>query len=161
MLKTRVRGVDTYIRDLAKLEYRTYDAARDGIIKAAEYLLEKVVAKIGTYQETGGPPKGYGRWKKLKWATVQRKIRKYGNGGDRPLLASGELRDSFSVVEGGKGRLSASVGSDADHLVHHVYGAPKANVPMRDPIRVTAVEEMEACHKIIEDEVMKQIEGWW
>lgn len=161
MLKTRVRGVDTYIRDLAKLEYKTYDAAREGVIKAAEYLLKKVVAKIGVYQETGGPPKGHGRWKKLKWDTIQRKVRKYGKGGDRPLLASDALKDSFSVVEGGKGRLSASVGSDSEYLVHHVYGAPRANVPMRDPVRVTAVEEMDACHKIIEDKVMEEIGGWW
>lgn len=161
MLKTRVRGVDTYIRDLAKLEYKTYDAAREGVIKAAEYLLEKVIAKIGVYQETGGPPKGHGRWKKLKWDTIQRKVRKYGKGGDRPLLASGALKDSFSVVEGGKGRLSASVGSDSEYLVHHVYGAPRANVPMRDPVRVTAVEEMDACHNIIEDKIMEEIGGWW
>ena len=159
-LKVRIRGIDTYIRDLAKISTETYGATRRGTVKAAQHLLEKVVAKIGKYQPTGGPPKGYGWWKKLKDETVKKKLRKY-NVGDKPLLASGKLKGSFSVVEGGRGRISASVGSDSDYLVHHVYGAPGANVPMRDPIRVTAVEEADACHKIIEDEVMEIIDGWW
>lgn len=157
--KTRVRGIDTYIRDLAKLDSRTYSAARDGTVLAAEHLLQKVKDKIGVYQPTGGPPGGYGRWKKLKFETIKKKLRKYGVG-DKPLYASGDLKESFSVVEGGRGRLSASVGSSSPYLIHHVYGAPGANVPMRDPIRVTAKEEMEACHKIIEDEIMKEIETW-
>ena len=158
--KVRIRGIDTYIRDLAKLENKTYDAARNGTVLAAKYLLEKVKAKIGSYQSTGGPPGGYGRWPKLKYETIKKKLRKYGVG-NKPLYASGSLKDSFSVVEGGKGRLSASVGSSSPYLIHHVYGAPGKNVPMRDPIRVTAKEEMEACHKIIEDEIMKVIDTWW
>ena len=157
--KTRIRGIDTYIRDLAKLDSRTYSAARDGTVLAAEHLLQKVKDKIGVYQPTGGPPGGHGRWKKLKFETIKKKLRKYGVG-DKPLYASGDLKESFSVVEGGRGRLSASVGSSSPYLIHHVYGAPGANVPMRDPIRVTAKEEMEACHKIIEDEIMKEIETW-
>lgn len=160
MLKVRIRGIDTYIRDLAKLDQRTFNAAQDGIEKAAEHLLKKVVAKIGVYQSTGGPPGGYGRWKKLKYETIRKKYFKYGVG-DKPLLASGDLKRSFRVVKGGKGRLSASIGSDSKYLIHHVYGAPGASVPMRDPVRVTAMEEMEACHKIIEDEIMKEIDTWW
>lgn len=158
--KTRIRGINTYIRDLAKLDMKTYNAAREGTVLAAEHLLEKVKAKIGVYQSTGGPPGGYGRWPKLKYETRLKKLRKYGVG-DKPLLMTGNMRDSFSVVEGGKGRLSASVGSSSPYLIHHVYGAPGAKVPMRDPIRVTAKEEMEACHKIIEDEIMKEIDAWW
>lgn len=159
-IKVRIRGIDRYIRDLAKTSDETYNAARKGINKAAEHLLKKVVAKIGIYQSTGGPPGGYGRWQKLKYETIARKLRKY-DVGDKPLLASGDLRDSFSIVKGGKGRLSASVGSDSPYLIHHVYGAPRAGVPMRDPIRVTAIEEMETCHEIIEDEIMKVIDTWW
>lgn len=160
--KQRVRGIDAYIRDLAKIDHKTYEAARRGTVFAAGHLLEKVKAKIGTYQSTGGPPGGYGRWPKLKYETIKKKLRKYGIG-DKPLLMKGEdgLLGSFKVVEGGKGRLSASVGSDSDYLIHHVYGAPGANVPMRDPIRVTAVEERDTCHKIIEDEIMKVIDTWW
>lgn len=157
--KQRIRGVDTYIRDLAKTNDETFNAARKGTFLAAEHLLKKVVSKIGTYQSTGGPPGGYGRWSKLKAETIWKKASKYGVG-DKPLLMSGTLRDSFSVIKGGKGRLSASVGSDSEYLVHHVYGAPRANVPMRDPIRVTANEEKDTCHKIIEDEIMKVIDAW-
>ena len=142
------------------MDRKTYDAARDGTVLAAEYLLEKVKAKIGVYQSTGGPPGGYGRWPKLKYDTIKKKLRKYGVG-NKPLLMTGDLSESFTVVEGGKGRVSASVGSDSDYLVHHVYGAPGAKVPMRDPIRITAVEERDACHKIIEDEIMKVIDTWW
>lgn len=163
MFKTRVRGIDTYIRDLAKLSDKTFYAAEDGIEKAAEHLLKRVKAKIGVYQSTGGPPGGHGRWKKLTYETIRKKLRKY-NVGDKPLLAKGEsggILGSFTIVKGGRGRLSASVGSDSEYLIHHVYGAPGRNVPMRDPIRVTAVEEMEACHKIIEDEIMKEISTWW
>lgn len=158
--KVRIRGIDAYIRDLAKIDTESYNAARRGTVLAAEHLLEKVKAKIGVYQSTGGPPGGYGRWPKLKYETRLKKLRKYGVG-DKPLLMTGNLRDSFTVVEGGRGRLSASVGSDSDYLIHHVYGAPGAKVPMRDPIRVTAVEERDTCHKIIEDEVMEVIDKWW
>lgn len=158
-MKVRIRGVNTYIRDLARTNDATYRAARKGVVKAAEYLLEKVVAKIGKYQPTGGLMGGRGKWPKLKDATIRKKLYRY-NVGDKPLYMTGELKDSFKVVEGGRGTLSASVGSDSDYLVHHVYGAPGANVPRRDPIRVTAVEELDACHKIIEDEIMKELDGW-
>lgn len=158
--KTRIRGIDTYIRDLAKTDDATFIAARRGIIKAAEHLLKVVKAKIGVYQSTGGAPGGYGRWPKLKWETRLKKLRKY-NVGDKPLYASGDLKNSFSVVKGGKGRLSASVGSSSPYLIHHVYGAPGANVPMRDPIRITATEERDTCHEIIEDEIMKEINKRW
>lgn len=160
MFKVRIRGIDTYIRDLAKIDQKTYNAVEDGVLKAAEHLLKNVVAKIGVYQSTGGPPGGHGRWRKLKHETIKKKAFKYGVG-DKPLLASTALKNSFKVIKGGKGRLSASVGSDSDYLIHHVYGAPGANVPMRDPIRITAVEERDTCHQIIEDEVMKVINTWW
>ena len=157
-IKFRVRGVDKYVRDLSKVSDESFMHARTGVEKAAEYLLDKVVSKIGVYQPTGGEPRGYGRWKKLKYETVSRKLRKY-NVGDKPLLARGALKGSFSVIKGGKGRLSASVGSDSEYLVHHVYGAPGANVPMRDPIRITAIEELDECHKIIADEIINKM-GW-
>lgn len=159
-LKFRVRGVDTYIRDLAKMNDETFKAARKGVEKAAEHLLKVVVSKIGVYQSTGGPPGGHGRWKKLKYETIQRKLRRH-NVGDKPLYASGALKESFDVIKGGKGRLSASVGSSSPYLVHHVYGAPGAGVPMRDPIRITAIEERDTCREIIEDEIMKVIDNWW
>ena len=155
-IKFRVRGVDRYVRDLSKTSDEAFMNARIGVEKAAEYLLEKVVSKIGIYQPTGGEPRGYGRWKKLKYETVVRKLRKY-NVGDKPLYASGALKGSFSVVPGGKGRLSASVGSDSPYLIHHIYGAPGSNVPKRDPVRPTVKEENDKCLDIIKDTVKREM----
>ena len=38
-------------------------------------------------------------------------------------------------------------------LVHHMYGAPAANVPKRDPVRPTIKEENDAALEIIKDAV--------
>lgn len=146
-LKVRVRGIDRYIRDLAKISDKTYYAARDGTVEAAEYLRDVVKEKLGTYQPG---------WPKLKFETIKKKAR-----GDSPLLETTAMKESFKVIEGGKGRLSASVGSDSPYLVHHVYGAPGANVPKRDPIRITAIEEGDMCKQIIEEKIMEVIDGWW
>ena len=43
--------------------------------------------------------------------------------------------------------------SDDDKLIHHMYGAPQAGVPKRDPVRPTTKEERETCLKIIIDKV--------
>ena len=152
MMKVRVRGVNTTVRNLANTSEVVHDATSKGIYKAAEYLMQKVIEKFGTYQTTGGDPGGRGGWKKLTYETRKRKARKYGFS-DKPLIATGEMMNSFSVKRGGKGTLAASVVSSSDILVYHVYGAPGAGLPMRDPIRVTAVEEMQACTQIIEDYV--------
>lgn len=152
-VKVRIRGVDQYIRTLARTNDATRRAANVGVIKAAEHLLQKVREKFGVYQSTGGT--GGGSWAKLKYETIARKLRKgYGN---KPLIETGAMRDSFSVVRGGKGTIAASVGSSDPKLIHHIYGAPRAGVPQRDPIRVTATEQMGACHDIIEREITKEL----
>lgn len=149
----RVRGVDRYIRDLARDNDDNKKAAIRGVRKAAEHLLRVVKSKFGSYQSTGGKPQGMGPWPKLKFETIQRKLRQYGIG-NKPLIGSGDMSNSFTVVEGGPGRISASVGSSDPKLVHHVYGAPRAGVPQRDPIMVTATEQRDECHKIIENEII-------
>lgn len=156
MINVRVRGVDAYIRSLVKANDFIFDEAREGIEDAAEYLKEKIEDKFGTYQQTGGDPNGYGRWKKLAEDTRWKKARKYGFA-DKPLVATGAAQNSWSIKKGGKGRLSASVSSSSDYLIHHIYGAPGANVPMRDPARITAKEELEACNKIIEKKILNGI----
>lgn len=158
--KVRVRGVNTYVRAMSRVSDRLHDSAREGIDEAADYLLEQVVNKIGVYQPIGGDPGGRGRWRKLKYETVVKKLRKY-NVGDKPLLASGDLKHSFKVIPGGKGRLASSVGSDSEYLIHHVYGARGANVPMRDPILVTANEERDACYDMIEKAIFDEIDRMW
>ncbi len=148
MFKVRIRGVNRTVRQLTKDNEAIYEGAREGCNEAARYLLDIIKTKFGKYNPTGGPPGGYGSWPKLKPDTRWKKVRKYGS--DKgPLIASGQTVNSLDVVEGGKGRLAASVSADSDYLVHHVYGAPGANVPMRDPMRVTALEEKDACTDII------------
>jgi len=143
-----MRGIDTSLRSLIRSHDEIYDEARNGINHAAQHFLDKVVDKFGKYQSTGGDPNGYGSWKKLKYETIKKKILKgYPKS---PLIMTGNTKDSFSVKMGGKGTLAASVSSDSDVLIYHIYGAPGANVPMRDPVRITAKEEMQACHDIIE-----------
>lgn len=155
MLNVRIRGIDTAIRDLVRTEEDVYDEARRGINEAAEHLMGKIVEKIGKYNPTGGDPGGHGAWKKLKFQTVKKKLM-HGYS-SAPLIMTGGTKNSFSIKEGGVGRLAASVHSSSDVLAYHVYGAPSANVPMRDPARITAKEESDTCHKIIEDHIIKAI----
>jgi hypothetical protein len=149
-VKVRIKGIDRTLRELANTNDDTLDAARSGVHKAAEYLMEVIKEKFGVYQDTGG--NGGGAWARLKFETIQRKMRKYGVG-DKPLIASGEMRDSFYIKEGGEGTIAASVASRDPKLIHHIYGAPRAGVPRRDPMLVTAVEEHDMCHDIVEDEI--------
>ena len=130
----------------------TYNAARRGTILSAKHLMACIIDKFGKKNPTGGDPIGRGSWKALKYETRVRKVRKYGH--DKgPLIASGKAKDSFTVIEGGANRLAASVGTDCNYLIHHIYGAPAANVPMRDPIRVTQEEEKQACRDIMVSEI--------
>jgi hypothetical protein len=155
MLNVRVRGIDTAIRDLVRTQDDVYDEARAGINAAAKHLMEKIIEKFGKYNPTGGDPGGHGGWRKLKFETIKKKSnRGYSTA---PLIMTGETKGSFSVKEGGAGRLAASVHSSSNVLAYHVYGAPGANVPMRDPVRVTAKEEKDACHDIIEYHIRSAI----
>lgn len=148
-IKIRIRGVTSVIRTLANTNERTKKAAYDGTIEAADYLCDVIKEKIGRYQSTGGD--NGGKWRKLAFETIKRKMNKYGIG-DKPLLASGDLRDSFYVKKGGKGTISASVASTDYKLQWHVEGR---GVPKRDPMMVTALEEADMCHDIIEDAINK------
>lgn len=156
MVKIRIRGINQVTRSLSYASDLTYQAARRGTVKAAKYLLQKILAKFGHYQSTGGP--GGGPWPQLKFETIKKKLLKYGVG-NKPLIASGQMSNSsnWTVVEGGTGRLAASVGTDDEKILNHIYGAPHAHIPQRDPCRVTAVEEMDKCRQIITDEVINAL----
>lgn len=155
MFSVRIRGIDRITRNIANINDETFDAAREGCNEAARHLLKKIKLKFGTYQSTGGAPKGHGPWPKLKIETRLKKMKKYGYA-DKPLIATGKAMSSLTIKEGGRGRLAASVSTEG-YIVHHVYGAPKANVPMRDPMRVTAVEEKDACRDIVNDYIQKAL----
>lgn len=144
-MRVRIKGVDTTVRSLASISDYVHDAAHDGCTEAAEYLKDKIEDKIGTYQSTGGP--GNGPWPSLTESTL-RKHRKIGRG-NTPLEYTGELKGSFYVQEGGKGRLAAQVKSSCKYIIHHIYGAPRKSVPKRDPMLCTAKEEAKNCRTII------------
>jgi hypothetical protein len=48
---------------------------------------------------------------------------------------------------------TVAIKSDDEKIVHHIYGAPGAGVPKRDPVRPTVKEERENCIKILIDKV--------
>lgn len=158
LVKVRVRGIDSTIRDLARTDAEHMKAVRKGIVDAAEYLLEMMQRKFGVYQATGGT--GGGKWERLKYETNAKKLRKFGFS-NKPLIATGSLKDSLTVLQsedilsGTKKTLAASVGSLDPKMIHHVYGAPRRNVPPRDLMLVTAVEEADACRDKIIDAIWK------
>lgn len=155
-VRVRIRGVNQYVRDLANTNKDTLEAAHKGCLSAAEYLKDKIIAKFGVYQNTGGDPNGRGSWKKLKIDTRIKKSKKGQS--NKPLIATGAASRSWYVVEGGIGRISASVYSNSKYLIHHIFGAPKGHVPMRDPARVTAVEEADECSDIIIKAIEKALD---
>lgn len=145
-IRVRVHGIDKMMRQLARTAEEEKIALRRGIHESAEHLKEKIEEKIGVYQSTGGS--GGGPWAKLKFETNMKKLRRFGFSG-RPLFATGKLKGSLYVHDSGGKTLMSSVGSDDPKMVHHVYGAPKRNLPPRDPMMVTANEEVDECRRII------------
>lgn len=176
-VKVRLKGIDTTVRDLASISDKMHSNVRMGINDAAKFLMRQIKAKFGVYQPTGG--EGNGPWKKLSWVTQFRKMKMYGFK-DKPLIASGKMRDSFYVKEGGAGTLSASIASTDPKLIFHIYGtrsrryatptySKKARgygeevshgsggVPPRDPMLVTAEECRDECSEIIKQVVYDAI----
>jgi hypothetical protein len=144
MIKARVHGVDRLIRDLASVDDYVMQGARIGVEKAAEHLKEKIEGKFGVYQDG---------WPKLKLATRFKKARRgYPSG---PLIETGAMKGSFKIriSKYRSSAIAATVYSDDEKLVHHVYGAPRANVPKRDPVYPTQAEEADNCHDIIMQEI--------
>lgn len=146
-MRARVRGIDAMMRELAMTNIRERQALKDGVHDAAEYLQTKIEAKMGVYQSSGGS--GGGSWAKLKWETNKKKLRKYGFSG-KPLIGTGHMKDSFYVHDtDNKKNVMSSVANSDPKMVHHVYGAPMANLPPRDPMLIASIEEKEECRRII------------
>ena len=145
-IRVYVSGMDAVIRNFDRRIDGMEEALDEGCIEAAEYLQECVENKFGTYQRG---------WKPLQYLT-RRKKRVKGNGinSNKPLVDYGDMMFSFYIDTSNRSRKhTVAVKSDDERLVHHVYGAPGANVPKRDPVRPTAKEERENCIKILVDKV--------
>ena len=145
-VRAHISGVDAAIRNFNRRIEGMEEALDEGCTEAAEYLQECIENKFGVYQ-TG--------WAPLKYVTRLKKRRK-GNGSNsnKPLVDYGDMMFSFSIQTSNRTRKhTVAVVSDDEKLVHHIYGAPNAGVPKRDPVRPTVKEERETCLKILVDKV--------
>lgn len=154
-LKIKADGIEETIKFMDTTDKRIHDGIVAGLTASSNYLRDAIKAKFGSYQNTGG--NGGGSWKKLKYSTVVRKRKRgMGSNANKPLLGTGEMRDSIKSVVN-KNKLIAGVMSDDPKLVHHVYGAPRAGVPRRDPVLITTKEEEENIVKVFEEELFKVV----
>lgn len=152
MLRTYVTGLDSLIREFGRKIDGMEEALDEGCLEAAEHLQECIEDKFGHYQ------KG---WSRLADETIRKKHRK-GNGANanKPLVDYGDMMFSFYTQISNRSRKhTVAVISDDPKLPHHVYGAPGAHVPKRDPVRPTTKEERETCYKIIRDKVKELMDG--
>lgn len=149
-IRFHVSGVDEVVRNFDR-RIKGMDKALDkGCTESAEYLIERIEDKFGKYQPG---------WAQLKYETIKKKIRK-GNGANanKPLVDFGDMMFSFYIdIRNRTRRHTVAVKSDDERLLHHIYGAPSANVPKRDPVRPTVKEEREECLRILEEEVKEAI----
>lgn len=143
MVSVHVKGVDQAVRDLRKLGGNIEEVLDEACTEAAEHLRDSITEKFGRYQSG---------WEHLKQDTIDRK------GSDEPLIDSGDMMFSFEIKTSNTTRKhTATVYSEDPKLPYHVYGAPSAGVPQRDPVRPTTKEERDECINIIERKVK---EGW-
>lgn len=140
--RAHVSGIDAVIRNFNRRIDGMEKALDEGCIEAAEHLKECIENKFGVYQPG---------WKRLKPETIKKKSLK-GNGTNatKPLVDYGDMMFSFDIsVSNRTRRHTVAVTSDDDRLVHHIYGAPSAGVPKRDPVRPTTQEERQTCIDIL------------
>lgn len=141
-IRAYVTGMDAVVRGFDRRINGMDEALDEGCTEAAEYLQECIENKFGHYQPG---------WEHLKEETIRKKISQ-GNGANasKPLVNFGDMMFSFHIDISNKTRKhTVAVKSDDPKLVHHIYGAPAANVPKRDPIRPTVKEERLKCIDIV------------
>lgn len=145
-IRAHVSGVDAVIRNFDRRIDGMEEALDEGCTEAAEYLRECVEDKFGVYQPG---------WKPLQYITRLKKRRK-GNGANanKPLVDYGDMMFSFDLQLSNRTRKhTVAITSDDEKIIHHIYGAPMAGVPKRDPVRPTVKEERENCLQILVDKV--------
>ena len=143
MISVHISGVDKAVRQMRALNDNVEDALDEGCTEAAETLRDAIAEKFGRYQPG---------WKHLKPDTIRKK------GNDEPLIDTSDMMFSFEIKTSNRTRKhTATVYSDDEKLPYHVYGAPGANIPRRDPVRPTTREERENCIQIIINKVKEAI----
>lgn len=152
MLSVRVYGLSSVIRKMDNIDSLTEKALRDACRDAGEYLQDCIMDQFGTYQSG---------WDRLKYETIAKERKKgYGANASKPLVMSGDMMMSFknTVAKTGK-TYTAIVRSDDKKLKFHVYGAPRAGVPQRDPVRPVAKEEAEECIDIFNKAIKEALDN--
>lgn len=146
MIKTRIKGVDAVVRSFDRTREDIEQALTDGTEEAGDYLIDCIIDKFGNYQAG---------WAMLKPETITRKIRRgAGANADKPLVEFGKMMFSFFKKTSAKTRKHVvHIYSNDPKIIHHIYGAPGANVPKRDPVRPTVKEENDTCLEIIREAV--------
>ena len=143
MIKVRIKGVDAVVRSYDRKKEGIEEALTEGAEEAADYLIECIEDKFGVYQPG---------WEKLKPETIFKKVMNK----TKPLVEFGDMMFSFDKKTSVKTRKHVvHITSDDPKLIHHMYGAPSANVPKRDPVRPTVKEENDTCLNMIKDAVRR------
>jgi phage gpG-like protein len=88
---------------------------------------EMFVAAVSDRYESEGD----GQWDELKESTVAR--RRKGSGGVKILQDTGVMAGS---TEAAHGSMWAEAATGVEYAIHHVYGAPRANIPQRNPFEI-------------------------
>ena len=150
MIRVRVSGVDPVVRSYNRKKAGIEDALTDGTNEAADYLIECIEEKFGTYQPG---------WAPLKYETIVKERRMgYGANASSPLVMTADMMFSFYKQTSARTRKhTVWVLSDDPKLKFHMYGAPGARVPKRDPVRPTVKEENDKCLDIIRDAVRRAL----
>lgn len=145
MVKVRVKGVDAVVRSYDRKKEGIEDALSEGTEEAADYLIECIEDKFGKYQPG---------WEQLKPETIFKKVMNK----TKPLVEFADMMFSFDKKISAKTRKHViHITSDDPKLIHHMYGAPRANLPKRDPVRPTVKEENDKCLDIIRNAVRRAL----
>lgn len=145
MITVKVKGLDAVVRSYDRKKEGIEDALTEGTKEAADYLIECIQYKFGVYQPG---------WEKLKPETI---FKKFMNK-TKPLMEYTNMMHSFDKKVSARTRKHVvHITSDDPKLIHHIYGAPSANVPKRDPVRPTVKEENNTCLEIIKDVVRRTL----
>ncbi len=119
---------------LAGQEVALLASLHAGLEKCAKRVEQTAKAEIGHYQAGIGP---FPAWAELAESTEEQKA-KNGYPPDSPLLASGEMRGSFTHSTG---VLEAVIGSTDPKMVYHEFGTPKMPArPVMGPALLTNKE---------------------
>lgn len=125
---------------LVEAEVGMLEALHHGLVKVVEKIEATAVAEIGVYQDAAGP---FPEWPLLADVTEDEKAR-MGYPADAPLLAAGDLRDSFGhEVEG----LTGIVGSTDPVLIFHEMGTSR--MPARPVLGPAAFRNKESIEKLL------------